>query len=60
MVMLQHLHAQIHLQMNCGNFLYGSTVKLILSILDPADSTKNFLTSGAFEASNPESLYAKS
>jgi hypothetical protein len=53
MVMPHHYHAQIHPKMDCGSFVYGSTVKLKLSILDPADSTKNFLSIGAVQTSSP-------
>jgi hypothetical protein len=57
MVMPHHYHAQIHPKMDCGSFVHSSTVKLKLAILDPADSTKNFLAIGAQDFAATKSCF---
>jgi hypothetical protein len=43
-----------------GSFVYGSTMKSILSIIDRVHNMGILLATGTFHTSRPESLYAKS
>jgi hypothetical protein len=60
MVMLQHYHSHVHHKMDCGSFVYGYTMKLELSILDSAISSKKLLAIGTFQTRSVERVCAKS
>lgn len=51
------LHTLILSKMDCGSFIYDSSMKSKLSILNPAHSIGIHLATGAFHASPLESLY---
>jgi hypothetical protein len=46
--------------MDCERFIYGSTAKFKLSILNPGHNTEICLATGAFCTSPLESVYAES
>jgi hypothetical protein len=50
------LHTRIHSKMDYGSFIYGSSMKSELSILNRAHSIEIHLAAGAFHASPLESL----